>query len=416
MPDTAPIRVRLSDRTPPALPEPDQRLLLRAALLEPVGVRSAWQEWRRTGGSVESVDMATFRLLPLVYRSLETARVEDPDLPRLRGIYRHAWASNQRLAHPVGLALDSLRSNGIPTMLLKGAAVSLAHYRDLGARPMDDVDVLVPLHDAERALAMLEAEGWSMLVSIGTSRILRSAHATPIVGPDGAQIDLHWRVLVESARDEDFWSAAAPAELGGAATLVPGPAEQLLHTCAHAMRHPAASLRWIADAAVIIRSSGHAMDWGRLLAGVAARGVPLRTATALSVLVELLGPAVPHEVLDELNAMPPGPYERIILRLALRPVTAGGFVQLWELYRRHLADAGDDRMLSPDFLQYVADILQLPTRRAIATWLAKRAVSHANGRAALLSSGREVPQHWLTRYLRRAFDPRIEHRARDARW
>lgn len=371
---TQPIGARLSSPHPPALPDAGERLLLRAALLEGPAASAAWHAWRRTGGAIDGVGVPSFRLLPLVYRTLESAGVEDPDLPVLKGVYRHAFASNQRLVASVGPSLDSLTARGIETMVLKGAAVGAVHYRDAGARPMDDVDVLVRPQSAERALAVLYAEGWSALPRIDVRRMMHSQHALPLSHPNGGQIDLHWRVMPESVRDDDFWAAAVPMALGTAATLAPGATDQLMHTCAHGVKFGAAALRWIADAAAILRSADGQIDWPRLVDAVAEREVSLRTATSLELLRDLLGVPIPHHVLAELDDLPSGPRERLLLELARRPVRGGNWVVMWDRYRRGVA-AGQAGYPYHGFLEYVADAYQLPSRTAVARRLVGRTLS-----------------------------------------
>ena len=370
-------------RVVPELPDVSHQLLLRAALVEQAEACRAWEQWRAAGGNIDSVDAQTFHLLPLVYRSLEASGVADPDLARLKGVYRHAWTANQQRAHRTALALDCLRREGIPTMVLGGAAVSVSHYRDLGVRRLDDSAVLVPPDDAERALSVLRACGWSMRARIEPRRVLRSAHATTLVQPSGDQLLLHWRVLPESIDDKDFWSAAVNAEVAGVATLVPGPAQQLLHACAHDEFFPV-SLRWVADAGVIIRSAGATIDWARLVVGANGREVALRVSTALSVLVGLLGTPIPHAVISELQALPSGGYERFILRLAQKPVRFGSYVWLWKTYRRRVTFGR--RPIGGGFLQYVADMRELPSRRAIGPMLARRAVALVAGPRQRLSA------------------------------
>src|SRR4051794_33088149 len=65
---------------PSPIPSPRQTLLLRAALM--CGERSvqAWHGWRE-GGELDDLDPASFRLLPLVYRNLLAAGLEDPEMP-----------------------------------------------------------------------------------------------------------------------------------------------------------------------------------------------------------------------------------------------------------------------------------------------------------------------------------------------
>ena len=143
-------------------------------------------------------------------------------------------------------------------MVLNGAAVGVAHYRDAGARRIDDVGVLVPQREAKRALAVFRASGWSVPGRMGLRDGLRRRQAIPLVEPDGGQVDLHRRVLPESSHDDDFWSGAVPATVGRASTRVPGPTEQLLHTCAFGVRAGPEALTWIADAAVTLRDASEA--------------------------------------------------------------------------------------------------------------------------------------------------------------
>src|SRR4051794_10195778 len=350
-------------------PDADQRLLLRAAVIGGENGRSAWDEWRRAGGNIDTLDPSAARLLPAVYRNLSAGAQEDPDLPRLRGVYRHAWALNQRTAQLVRSVLESLRRAGVETMLLKGAALRAAHYRDAGARRIDDAGVLVPPPDTSRALEVLRESGWSPRCRIDPGRVLRSRHAMPLAEPGGGRIDLHWRVLPESVRDDDFWAGAVPAEMGGAATLVPGPAEQLLHACVYGGRSGAAA--WIADAAVIVRSAGDGIDWRRLVDGAARRDIALTVRTSLDMVREVLGAPIPDRVPAELAALPSTRRERLVLRLDSSPTLVASSARLWDLYRRRAAAGGE---VHEDFLQYVADAADLPSRRAVAARAALRAV------------------------------------------
>ncbi len=314
------IRIRLSTRGSLQLPNSTQRLLLRAATGDGRCACSAWAQWRHAGGSLDGLDSSTSRLLPMIYRTLEAHRIDDPDILRLRGVYRHAWVRNQRLLNRLGDALASLNREGIPTMVLKGAAVSVTHYRDAGARRLDDVGVLVPPPEAEHALDLLRADGWSPLGRINRGRVLRMRHVTALAGPGDAQIGLHCRTLTESVGDEDFWSGALPATVGRSATLAPGPTEQLLHACGPGARAGPNGLTWIADAAVILRSAGGEIDWTRLVEGVTRRRIALTTTTSLAVLRVVLDAPIPQQVMTELGRLQNISRERLLLRLSRRPI------------------------------------------------------------------------------------------------
>jgi hypothetical protein len=314
------IGIRLSRRPSLRLPNSTESLLLRAATGDGRCACSAWAQWRRAGGRLDGLDSSVSRLLPMVYRTLEANQINDPDILRLRGVYRHAWVRNQRVLDRLGDALESLNRGGIPTMVLKGAAVSVTHHRDAGARRLDDVGVLVPPPEAEHALALLRADGWSPLCRSNPGRVLRRRHAIALAGPRDAQIDLHRRTLAESAGDEDFWSGAVPATVGRSATLAPGPTEQLLHACGPGARSGPNGLTWISDAAVILRSAGGDIDWARLVEGVARRRIALTTTTSLAVLRVVLDAPIPQQVMTELGRLQDISRERLLLRLSRRAI------------------------------------------------------------------------------------------------
>ncbi len=321
------IALGLAIENPLLLCSAGERLLLRAALLDGADARQAWDGWRGSVGSIEAVDPAAFRLLPMVYRNLEAAGVDDPDLPVLKGVYRYTWVANQRLVGRVSPALQSLLTAGIPTMVLRGAAASVTHYRSLGARPMDEVDILVRRPDAVRALDILRGRGWSAPAAIDSDRVMRNRHATRLRDPTGTEVGLHWRVLPESARDDDFWSNAVPVFLGDAQTLAPGPTEQLLHACAHGVRLASAgALQWIADGAVILHDAGSEVDWSRLVNGATERNVTVRTARSLALLRELAGLPIPTDVLAQLEAAPSGLRGRLLFGLAERTMPGSRWI------------------------------------------------------------------------------------------
>ena len=97
------------------------------------------------------------RLLPLVCRNLERAGIALPT--RLKTAYATALGANTRLLQLAEDVLGRLAHAGIPTLVLKGTALLLLHYRDHGVRPMSDLDVLVPPARAREAFAALDGLG-----------------------------------------------------------------------------------------------------------------------------------------------------------------------------------------------------------------------------------------------------------------
>jgi hypothetical protein len=323
-------------------PSPDQELLLRAALLPGDAAEGAWARWRAVNWD-EQFDPASFRLLPLVYRNLATAGSEDPAMGRLKGIYRRSWFLNQSLLHWAAGVIGRLEASGVPTMLLKGAGLSLAHYRDAGVRPMDDVDVAVPLDRRGAAIEALVAAGlepeWPF-----TDEQLAFVHAEEFAGPDGKQLDLHWSVLWRPGADEQLWAAAVPVDLRGVGTRTLSATDHLLHVCDHGVYwSPIHPLRWVADVHVILRSG--AVDWERLVRLAVEREATLPVEQALRYMHERFDAELPAGLLPRLRRQRVRPLRRVAHRVAELPPSrtrSVGMVALYlDMYRAGARVAGD---------------------------------------------------------------------------
>ena len=71
----------------------EQRALLRAALLDGDDARDAFAWWR-THVDLDLIDPASRRLLPLLARRMAELAPDDSVLGRVRGNYRHSFATN----------------------------------------------------------------------------------------------------------------------------------------------------------------------------------------------------------------------------------------------------------------------------------------------------------------------------------
>jgi hypothetical protein len=302
-------------------PTADQILLLRAALLEADEAREAWVSWR-TANNPDTADGGSLRLLPLVYRNLGPASLDESDRHKLKGAYRAAWLRNQLLFKRAAEALHLLHEAGIRTMLLKGVALTVAHYRDPGVRPMDDIDVLVAPQDATRALSVLTRAGWEADPAAGADLV--TGKAQQLHDRSGRSLDLHRYALWQATDDDDFWTASVEIELLGVRTRSLSPADQLLHVAAHgASWNTIPPVRWLADAVAIERSAGAELDWNRLTSQAERRRLTLSAAAALEQLVATLGFDVPPGVLDRLRSAPTTRLERWAHRGATRPIGGG---------------------------------------------------------------------------------------------
>ncbi|MBP6506068.1 MAG: nucleotidyltransferase family protein [Opitutaceae bacterium] len=304
---------------------PAQILLLRACLAEGDTSIAAWRAWQQQV-ALDAIDLASLRLIPLLLERLRHAGVADAALGRYQGIQRKYWYENQLLFRQAADVVQLFAAAGIPTLFLKGVPLAQLYYDRPGLRPMSDFDLLVPYNQAAHAMAVLQSAGWlGTLEYTGLRRPVPhpylGGHSWAFKNHTGGHVDLHWRVLKTSfAPDADaaFWRAAEKFSFAGVDCLTLNPADHLLHTCAHGLpANPLASIRWLADATMILRR--RTLDWERLLTQTQAHQLSVVMHAALTCLRTTFAGSVPESVLQRLAAITPAPWEQAELAVLLRP-------------------------------------------------------------------------------------------------
>jgi hypothetical protein len=302
------------------LATPHQELLLKAALLSDEESLKAFRKWQGAADWEEYLEQGSFRLLPLLYINLQKHGVDDPAIGKLKGIYRQAWSKNQTLFHEMAKVVEHLQNAGIKTMLLKGASLSLLYYKNNGARPMADIDVLVPLKQARLAIEILQKAGWKSPVPL-TELDLIYGHAIQLSNNSGKEFDLHWRPF-NGCRDEyekDFWDGAIPLKLANVNSLAPNPTDMLFHTIIHGVAwNPIPPIRWIADAITLINSDDFTIDWQRLINMAQKNYFSLRLKKGLQYLHDIFYPNIPPNVIKTIINLPDSYLEKIEYRFMIR--------------------------------------------------------------------------------------------------
>jgi hypothetical protein len=264
--------------------------------------------------------------------------------------------------------------------VLKGIALSVAHYRDEGVRPMEDIDVLVPRGEFERAITVLRRAGWTTGRDSMPAGGLRAVHAQHLWHGDGGHsLDLHRYALAQAASDDAFWSAAVEIELLNVPTRTLCPADQLLHVAVHGARwNPVPPVRWLADAVAVERSAGAELDWDRLVGEASRRSVTTTLAAALECLAGAVAFPLPDCVPDRLRSAPTGRLERWAQRAALQPMGGGNWLPV--ILDDYVRQSRVDRSLGPtEFLQ---EHFGVRTRGQLAARLARKTAQVALAQSA----------------------------------
>lgn len=333
------------------LPNPAQELLLQAALSEGDEAINAWRGYL-SRVEFDDTDYGSSRILSLVYRNLHSQGFEDPYMGRMKGIYRRTWAENQKNFQHLHRVFAALGRAGIPAMLLKGSALILLCYRDLGLRAMGDFDVAVPAPRVHEAVAILEGMKWKTCLEYPKLQI-ELHHAVHLQNAAREDLDLHWHILVhrcEDAFDRPFWEGARPIDYKGSPLLSLQPADHLLHASIHAAAwSPTSPLRWVADAYYLTRHCE--IDWERVLAMGEFLGVIPALQATLPYLKERFSAKVPEGFLSQLLAAECPEWQRRELRALCRPHGFFGMLpMLWERHSRE-GKRSKHRRSFPDYLK-----------------------------------------------------------------
>ncbi len=242
------------------------------------------------------------------------------------GVPHEAWAAFQQRsmvsefrmqaleAHLRG-SVEVLANEGIPVLLLKGAALGMTVYTSLTERPMLDLDLLVRPSDASRAWELLERGGWE-----GAQRGVQDSfyeghhHLRPLRRQDGTEtyLELHTEVLPRghpfSLLAEDFWAQASEVTVGLGRVWVPCPEHLVIHACIHlAWSHGLSSRGWgtFRDLGFLLTRSGRPLEWGRVVGLAREARAGSSCYWALRLGRALVGLEVPQSLLETMA--PAGP-------------------------------------------------------------------------------------------------------------
>ncbi len=306
-------------------PSGREQLLLLTALAEPDRAVEAWQELRRDFDLQTAEDLA-FAALPLVFHRLHAGGVDDPDLARLKGIYRSTWAKNTLLVERLRATTDAFAAAEVPMLVVGSIGAALRYYDLLGLRPTGELDLLVREDDVTRAVRILGSAGWS------TRGGTRRGRAAPLALFDeaGALCLLRSSLAADFAAETGepgetpFWDAAVVLEANGTPVPVLSPTDDLLATVVTGARvNPIRSVQWIVDAAMILRDEEQ-IDSERLSGIAVERGQGLRLRDALEYLRQLLGSDLLPAVRESLGLRKPSARERLTYACTSRSVPALG--------------------------------------------------------------------------------------------
>lgn len=213
------------------------------------------------------------------------------------------------LERRVAESLGVLAGAGIDVALLKGAALAATVYGSYAARPMNDVDLLVPAEQAARAKQLLTEAGWGIDPEVEDEEVYRAHHhLAPLIDLRGSRsrLELHHDLVPLGHPFDlsvsDMWKKMRTIEVAGLRIGALEPNEHALHIAIHfAWSHLMRSGAWHAFRDIGSLERAGMLDWGRLVAlAMRARGASCVYWT-LKLAREMTGLRVPDRVLADLQ-------------------------------------------------------------------------------------------------------------------
>ena len=165
-------------------------------------------------------------LLPLVPASARTPEMDDD---RTDARHRTAW-----LLMELERILPPLERAGCSPVVLKGAALAVAHYPDPLDRWFVDTDLLVHRDQVDAACIAMADLGYAPLEGDRYESYYDRHHLHRVmVGPSHAVVEIHWDLTVPSSvynhDPQGVSERAVTVPLGRATCRVASPADQVLH-------------------------------------------------------------------------------------------------------------------------------------------------------------------------------------------
>jgi len=216
-------------------------------------------------------------------------------------------AGHLRVLSDLDLVVKALADEGVRFLVIKGPVVSEHLYPSADLRTYDDLDVLIPPTDFERAIDALRQAGSRLLDRNWTLIRADARGQVHLQLPMGTLADVHWHVLNRAAVREGFrietdglFDRARTVPIAGRDVLTMDIVDTLLHLCLHASLSGADRLIWLKDVERAIAVD--APPWDAVVERARSWRAGRSVAIALARSRRALGAPVPDDVLDRLFA------------------------------------------------------------------------------------------------------------------
>jgi len=165
---------------------------------------------------------------------------------RLYTTYYLTIRHNLKLIHALNEIMKSLMQSRHQVVLMQGISLLQHVYRDIGLRPMNDIDMWVLPNRYDGLVECLVSQGYERNSlypnTFSKGEVVLDIH-THILGGDR----INSRDLLISVDQEEIFQSAQPINMENTSALCLDPSDQFLYLSLHAMKHNLERLIWLVD-------------------------------------------------------------------------------------------------------------------------------------------------------------------------
>lgn len=244
---------------------------------------AAWDRYL----TIDQIDAASMRLIPLYFKLAQRYGVKIENEGICKGVYLKSWyAYKTQGLMPLGTLLEALGSH--EAIFLKGVALRGTVYRhDPPTRPADDIDFLVQPSQARAVVETLMLRGFLPEAKLSIETFTSLRHGVNLSKGE-VNLDVHWSVVpicLDPGYLTRIWTRCQEAENG---VKVLSDTDSLIHCLIHGYgSNVIAPIRWIVDAALLIRKGG--IDWALLSREIEVTGWGPMVRKQLQILSDYFG-------------------------------------------------------------------------------------------------------------------------------
>lgn len=264
------------------------------------------EEWDALVSEAYRQNLASL-LYSFLTRQADPQALALPLKEKLNRTYLNTAARNTITLHDAELLLNAFQKAGIPAVGLKGVFLIEHVYPDIGARTMNDIDLLVKKQDLPKCLEVMQELGYRTTTYFSLAdENFDTKHVPPMEKLGGALVELHWTLLEESEpftlEAEPIWERTLPAKIAGVDAFSLGVEDLILHLCIHLtyQHYLNLGLRGLMDIALVIHKFRPEIDWQKLVQIARSWGAERVAALTLKLVETQLNVPIPPEVLSAL--------------------------------------------------------------------------------------------------------------------